>query len=184
MFFVPLEEDNLELVRNWRNQEEIRNFMFTNHIISQEEHRTWYNRIKKNPSVEYWIFSEDDAKKAGLVYLYNVDLINRLAFWGIYIGDLSLNNKGIGSKVQFAVLDYVFIKMALNKLSCEVFTFNNKALHFYKKFGFVEEDLFKQQVFRDGQHYDVLRLTMFRDDWLNKHRKRMKTILGINTDKM
>jgi hypothetical protein len=184
IIFHPLREGDLELVRTWRNQDEIRNNMYTNHIISPEEHLAWYQKISKGPGVRYWIFSADGMEKIGLVHLYDIDLKNRRAFWGIYLGNLSSQGKGIGSRVEFAVLDYVFFALNLNKLNCEVLAFNKSAINFYKKFGFKEEGDFKQHIFRDGRFYDVVRLTMLKQEWTSQHRQRMKEVIGITEEQI
>jgi hypothetical protein len=184
IIFLPISEVDPELIRTWRNQDEIRNNMYTNHIISPEEHLAWYQKISRDPSVRYWIFSDDGIKKIGLVYLYDIDLKNRRAFWGIYMGDLRLQGKGIGSRVEFAILDYVFFDLNLNKLNCEVLAFNKPAIRFYKKFGFAEEGYFKQHIFRDNRYYDVIRLAVLKDDWVNKHRERIKKVMGITEEEI
>jgi len=178
LFFLPIGESDLELVRSWRNQDEIRNNMYTNHIISPQEHRAWYNKISKDPAVRYWIFSDDGIRKVGLVYLYDLDSKNRRAFWGLYVGDLGMKGGGLGSKVEFAILDHVFLNMDLNKLCCEAFVFNEPALRLYKKFGFEEEGYLKQHIFRDERYYDVVRLAMLREEWIGKHRERIKQAMG------
>ena len=182
--FLPIGQNDLELIRTWRNQDEIRNNMYTNHIISPEEHLAWYKRISANPSVRYWIFSADGIKKTGLVHLYNIDLRNRQAFWGLYFGDMGMKGKGIGSKVEFALIDYVFFDLNLNKLNCEVLSFNKPAIRFYKKFGFAEEGYFKQHIFRDNRYYDVVKLAILKDDWVNKYRERMKKVMGITEEEI
>lgn len=182
--FFSISEVDLELIRTWRNQDEIRNNMYTNHIISPKEHLAWYQKISRDPSVRYWIFSDDGIRKIGLVYLYDIDLKNRRAFWGIYMGDLRLQGKGIGSRVEFALLDYVFSDLNLNKLNCEVLTFNKTAIQFYKKFGFEEEGHFRQHIFRDDRYYDVVRLAMLKEEWIGKHRERMKEVMGITEEEI
>ncbi|MQL51451.1 UDP-4-amino-4,6-dideoxy-N-acetyl-beta-L-altrosamine N-acetyltransferase [Desulfofundulus thermobenzoicus] len=171
-------ENDLELIRKWRNQDEIRNFMYTNHIISPEEHRKWYEKISNDPSVKYWIFSNDGKMKNGLVCLYNIDAKNKSAFWGFYVGDLQTKGKGIGSRVEFTILDHVFLVMDLNKLNCEVLSFNEVALNLHKKFGFEEEGYFKKHIFRDNKYFDVIRLAMLKEDWLNIHRGRMLKLIA------
>lgn len=182
--FLPLTEEDLELVRTWRNQAEIRNNMYTNHFISPEEHRAWYERISRDPQVKYWLFSDDGVKKIGLVHLYDIDLRNKRAFWGLYVGNTEIRGKGIGSKVEFAILDYVFFKMALNKINCEALSFNKPAIQFYKKFGFAEEGYFRQHIFRDGRYHDVVRLAMLKEDWVGKHRERMKKVMGLTEEEI
>ena len=52
-----------------RNEEEIRNNMFTNKIISQEEHKKWLLKIKNDSSIRNFVVYKSNDLIGFLVYL-------------------------------------------------------------------------------------------------------------------
>lgn len=62
-------------------------------------------------------------------------------------------------------MNYVFDELNLNKLRCEVLTFNEKVIAMHEKFGFRREAYYRQHVKKDGVYYDVVGLAMLKKEW-------------------
>ncbi len=161
---IPLEEKYLDLILGWRNHPDVRKSMYNEHIISKEEHRNWYATIKDDPSCQYFIFVKDNGP-AGVISFTYIDVKNKTSSWAFYSGDTS--KRGIGPLMEITALDYAFRKLKLEKLWCEVLEFNESVIRFHKKFGFQEEGIFKGHYLRDGERYDIHRLAIFKDQWLD-----------------
>jgi len=56
---INLTDEEKEMVRSWRNSEEIRKWMFTDHIISKGEHFHFIEGLKKDIRNLYWIVEKD-----------------------------------------------------------------------------------------------------------------------------
>ncbi|MCG6174530.1 UDP-4-amino-4,6-dideoxy-N-acetyl-beta-L-altrosamine N-acetyltransferase, partial [Anoxybacillus sp. LAT_31] len=54
-----MNSSHLEMVLSWRNQEHIRSVMFHDQIISLEEHRKWFDRVKEDQRTIVKIFYLD-----------------------------------------------------------------------------------------------------------------------------
>lgn len=157
-------EDDLETVLGWRNQPWIRANMYTDHLISLEEHRAWFSRAKVDPSVVHLI-CEGNSKPIGCVNFVQIDSKNQKAFWGFYLGEEN-GPKGRGSAMEFLALEYAFGPLNLRKLCAEVFAFNEKVLKMHGKFGFQQEGNYRQHVLKNGQYEDVVAIALFKDDWV------------------
>lgn len=165
----PMNENDLDMVLRWRNSERIRSNMYTDHIISEEEHQNWYKSIKDNLTVSYNIF-EYKGRPVGLVYYTNMDFKNLKTMWGFYLGETDVP-RGCGSVMEYFALENIFERRGFRKLCCEVFVFNSKVIKLHKKFGFDEEGFFKQHVYKNGKYEDVVFLSLFREKWLQKKRE-------------
>ena len=55
-------------------------------------------------------------------------------------------------------------ELNLNKIWCEVYS-NNSALEIYRKIGFVDEGVLRQNHFKDGEYVDSYVLSMLRSEW-------------------
>lgn len=161
---VPLSEKHLEMVRNWRNSPEVNRYMYTEHFISEQEQKEWFAQINACPTSKYWII-EYENKPLGVVSISEISLTYDSCFWAFYLGDSSVRGAGIGAKVEFTMLNYVFETLKLNKLRCEVLISNQQVISMHEKFGFRREALYREHVKKEGQYYDVVGLAMLKKEW-------------------
>lgn len=150
-----------------RNQTAIRHNMYTSHEISESEHFRWIERLMHDASTHFFAVLLDN-KIIGGVSLNAISKANQRADWAYYI-DVESQGHGIGSALEFKFLDYVFGKLGIFKLNCEVFTFNERVISLHKRFGFVEEGIRRAHIHRrDGvfdDYLDVCLLGINQDEW-------------------
>lgn|SRR5574344_860310 len=159
-----LEETDLEMVRNWRNSKEVSQYMYTENHISKEDQIKWFHRIKSDTSCKYWII-EFENKPLGLASITDINSVYDSCFWAFYLGDSSVRGAGIGAKVEYNILSFVFDELKLNKLRCEVFTFNDKVITMHEKFGFRRESYYREHIKKGDKYYDVVGLAMLKKEW-------------------
>jgi acyl dehydratase len=68
--------------------------------------------------------------------------------------------------MEVLALDYAFGELGLEKLNCEVLSFNMPVVEFHRKYGFRIEGIFRAHYERDGERFDIYRLAQFRKSWL------------------
>jgi UDP-4-amino-4,6-dideoxy-N-acetyl-beta-L-altrosamine N-acetyltransferase len=156
--------------------------MYSDHAISEEEHRTWFERVRHDPACHYQII-ELDGEGVGVVYLTDIDPKNRRCFWGFYLASPAVRGRGVGSFVEYSVLRYVFDEVQLNKLCCEVFASNEGVIRMHESFGFHREGFYRQHVYKNNVFHDVVALAMLTDEWRGnrspiEQRLHAKGILG------
>lgn len=160
--FRPMAESDLSLIRDWRNNPDVRRFMYTQHEISETEHLRWWANQQGQANRVNLVFCADE-RPLGVVSFTWMDSINGRADWAFYAA--SDAPKGTGRRMEFAALDHAFATLAIRKLSCEVLTCNRRVILLHKSFGFRIEGLFRQQVKIGAVYDDVLRLALFADGW-------------------
>lgn len=165
---IEMTEENLELVRSWRNSTEISKYMYTDQTISKDEQLNWFNNIiKDNPSHEYKMIVEEE-ENIGLLYITNIDLKNSRCTWGFYLSPDYPKGKGIGSYVEYLVVEYIFNELKLSKICCEVLDFNKPVMKLHSKFGFKEEGILKKHIYKNNEYLDVHVFGLFPNDWEEK----------------
>lgn len=174
---VELEEHHLELVRSWRNNPEVSKYMYTDTNLSMEDQYAWYHRVWADPTYYYWMI-EYEGRYFGVANLANIDFVNSKCSWAFYLGDTSVRGQGIGSKVEYHVLQHVFTRMGLNKLDCEVFAFNEQVIKMHEKFGFRREAYYRDYIRKNGNYYDVVGLSLLKRDWENIQPYMLRKIYG------
>lgn len=73
--------------------------------------------------------------------------------------------KGIGQWALSTTIDFAFRDLKLNRLELDVYEFNEKGHHIYKKAGFIEEGVLREAVKDNGVYYNVILMSMLRSDW-------------------
>lgn len=158
----PMAEPDLDQVLAWRNLKQVRENMYTHHVISPQEHRAWWERSRNDSSTRLFMF-EMDGVAAGVITFSRYSGPDGVATWAFYSGDTS--RRGIGSAMELAALRHAFGELRVRKLECEVLDFNDKVTTFHLKHGFRVEGIFRDAYVRDGAHHDIWRLAMYRKDW-------------------
>ena len=156
--------DDLEMVRKWRNSVEVAPFMYTSNEILPEQQLEWFNKIKDDLTCRYWIIIYND-KAVGLASITGISKILNSCYWAFYLGDISNRGAGIGAKVEYNVIEFCFNELDINKLRCEVITFNEKVIQMHEKFGFRREAFYRQHVLKDNKFLDVVGLALLKQEW-------------------
>jgi UDP-4-amino-4,6-dideoxy-N-acetyl-beta-L-altrosamine N-acetyltransferase len=160
----PLAQVDSARLLAWRNQPEIARWMYSDHLISPEEHARWFAGAMADPRRCYWVI-EANGTPVGLANLYDLAPEHSRTAWAYYLADPSTRGQGIGAFVEYWVIEHVFAELGLNKLWCEVLIGNEAVWRLHEGFGFQREALFRQHVRKDGQAADVVGLGLVRSDW-------------------
>lgn len=160
----PIEEHDLDTVLNWRNTERVRSYMYTEHIITPEEHRSWFERTRQADFPSTLIF-EYNGTPIGLKSFSQIDRHNNRCTWGFYLGETELP-RGCGTAMGFMALEYIFEQQKFRKLCAEAFAFNDGSLKYHARLGFSQEGRFVKHVFKNGCYEDIISFAIFHDEWL------------------
>ena len=155
--------DQHEALRQLRNHPAIRGAMYSDHIISPEEHAEWIEGLQGDDRRQVFIVltSEDDV--CGLVSVTAIERAHRRADWAFYLAPESRG--GLGAALEYTLIQYVFESLGLEKLNCEVLETNPAVVRMHGKFLFEEEGFRRSNVIKDGQRVGVHFLGLTREDW-------------------
>jgi UDP-4-amino-4,6-dideoxy-N-acetyl-beta-L-altrosamine N-acetyltransferase len=165
---------DLEIILEWRNSERIRAHMYSDHVISGQEHRQWFKRLQESHSEKCLMFLRE-TEPTGVVRITQIDSTHRRCYWGFYIGDTNAP-KGSGLMMGYLALEYIFSKLDMRKVCGEAFAFNKASLSYHLKMGFVEEGRFVEHVLKNGRYEDIVGFALFKDEW-NKKRIELGQLL-------
>jgi len=161
---IKITDEHLEMIKSWRMLPEVTKYMYTDPIITIEEQINWFEKVKLDKSVIYWVIYVDH-ESVGLINLYDIDFINSRCAWAYYIAEKGIRGKGIGTLLECNIYDYVFYALGLNKLWCEVLLSNAKVIDIHKKFGSKSEGTFKEHIIKNGEKLDVVRMAILKAEW-------------------
>ena len=159
----PLELSDKNRILQWRNSERVRSNMYSDHLISQQEHGLWFSRTLDDKSSAFLVF-QYEAQPVGCISFTNIDRKHNRCTWAFFLGETSVP-KGTGSAMEYFALDYAFWTLKIRKLCCEVFVFNAAVIRLHEKFGFLHEGRLIQHYVKNGVYEDIVCLAKFGDKW-------------------
>lgn len=168
----PMLEDDLDQVLEWRNREGVRNNMYTNHVITREEHEAWWRKQSQMPESRLCV-AVVDGIDVGVVTFTHYTGEGGLATWAFYAGDTQL--RGVGNMMECAALEYAFTQLKVRKLECEVLDFNMPVVKLHMRYGFRVEGILREAYQREGQLHDVFKLALLERDWRKYTREMIKS---------
>ena len=133
----PLEEHDIENLRNWRNDPETTKFLRPISYITKEMQEKWFQSYLDNPSETAFAIVETEKlnRMIGSVSLY--DLTENSAEIGKFmIGDTEARGCGSGSKSIAAAVYIAFIQMGLKKVISSIHRENIPSYKSFAKIGF------------------------------------------------
>jgi UDP-4-amino-4,6-dideoxy-N-acetyl-beta-L-altrosamine N-acetyltransferase len=157
-----IRDNEIELIRGWRNAPNVRVNMYTRHEIGADEHRAWWSAVQTRSDQAYFMY-EFCGTPTGVVAFNAIDRVNCNSSWAFYANPHS--PKGVGTRMEFLALEHAFNDLSLHKLYCEVFAFNKPVIRLHQKFGFQTEGTLRDQRIVDGVFIDVLRLGILASEW-------------------
>lgn len=170
----PLAPDDSARVLSWRNQDRVRAGMYSDHIITQDEHDRWFAAALIDPTAVYCIFEHQD-RPLGFVSFTAINRVHDRCTWAFYLGEADAP-RGSGAAMELLALDQVFDGIRIGKLCCEVFVLNAGVVRLHQRFGFVEEGRFVRHYRKNGEMQDIVCLARFAEGWASDRAALMDSV--------
>lgn len=164
---VPLTEINIESqlkVRDIRNEEVVRNWMYTSHIIELDEHLEWIKRLKISSKQIVFVIFEEKNEPLGIVSVNAIDQLHKKTDWAFYLTEKARG--GLGSAIEYTFIDFVFNNLGMEKLNCEVIEDNITVLKLHKKFLFTDEGFRRSNLIKGANRIGVHFLGLTKEEWI------------------
>lgn len=169
--FRKMEESDIETYHAWRNDLDVmKTTNLSLDLYSLDETRQFVeNIILHSASSKSYIIEEREGNKPiGITSLINIDTKNRNAECIIDIGEKQYWGKGYGTEALKMLLEYAFLELNLHRVSLRVFSFNERAIHIYKKLGFMKEGVIRESLYRNGKWHDIIIMGVLKQEYLSK----------------
>lgn len=155
----PAREEESATVLAWRNHPEVRKVMFTDHLISPEEHAAWWPRTRGNPDYRLLIIEYGDLP-CGVVTFSRMADREACWLWGFYLNPDAfadgMDRLRAWNGMEQCSLEYAKTELACKTLCCEVFAFNTAVLAMHLRYRFKESGRYPRQ--RGGEALEVVQL--------------------------
>lgn len=151
-FKIPFDEELLKMYGSEMN---------VNKEKSLDKAKLLVNEIKTNPyewAVEY------EGKFIGQVRL-TIDDENHKAKFAIGIFNPKYWNKGIGTKVSNAILNFGFSELKLHRIYLKVLAYNKRAIKSYENVGFKVEGEEREGAYINGKYETDIHMGILKSEY-------------------
>jgi aminoglycoside 6'-N-acetyltransferase len=168
---IRLMQDNIhdyKLMEKWRTDEEVLKFYggrdypyFIEKVIA-----TYQPRIRGEESANPCIFTYQNIPIGYLQYyclddepeadrqMYHLENTDHVYGIDLFIGETKYWNRGIGTKVLSAIVDYLFTELQAAKIVIDPDVNNLRAIRCYEKAGFVKVKVLPSHQLHEGKYQD------------------------------
>ena len=163
-------EDALDYYQNNFNPLDIEVARFTGSKTSytQEEVVSFFKQCIDAKDRYDFVIVEPKGHIIGESVLNEIDEDLKCANYRVALFHNNSRNRGIGSWAIKNTLAFAFDTLKLHRVELEVFSFNPRAIHSYRKAGFKQEGILKDSI-KDGDNYgDTILMAILEDDWKNQ----------------
>jgi len=133
-------KEDIELLRKWRNSEELSQYMHITTHITKEEQEKWFHSI--NDMNNFFFIAEYNNVDIGYVFLKNIDYPQSTADPGTFITDKKYMESELGVVMILSILDFAYFVLGIQEFIGRVLKNNKRAMKNYQMFGatFVESN--------------------------------------------
>lgn len=136
---VPLVQDDIEMVRQWRNDPKIADLMLDKTHITIEMQRQWFARLQLDNDRFYYLAWFKD-QPIGVASLIGVNREAGSCEPGMYIYVDEYRNNIVPFCVAFALNDLAFEVLGLSQLFGKIFANNTPSIRFHEASGYRHYD--------------------------------------------
>lgn len=149
-----LTHKRIEMVRQWRNDPKISQYMLTHDYITPEMQEKWFQKVSQSETAFYFII-EYQGEPVGLIDIRDVDYEKKTGEPGMYIYNDEYLNSDVGLRAGFCFGQFLWGMLKLD--SCYIFVLDNnkRAIDFnvlqgYERVGdYVGENVHKYVITRE-----------------------------------
>jgi UDP-4-amino-4,6-dideoxy-N-acetyl-beta-L-altrosamine N-acetyltransferase len=157
-------ERDLSMILAWRNHENVRQHMFTQHEIGLDEHKKWFVKVSQDPC-RCLLIVEEGKQAIGYVQFSNVEE-GGIADWGFYARPDA--PKGTGSKLGVMALNHAFGPLKLHKICGQAIDSNHASIALHQALGFAQEGILRDQLRINGIYRRVHCFGLLSYEWQPK----------------
>ncbi|MDX9892894.1 MAG: GNAT family protein [Patescibacteria group bacterium] len=141
---------------------------------SLQEERDWIRRTKTHKQNVVLAIDTIDGQHIGAISLRFSLGEDKVANYGISIGDQRYWGQGYGTEAGELMIEYGFKKLRLHRIHLECIAYNIRGIKSYQKLGFKIEGRLRDQIWRDGYWHDQIHMGILEQEYFNKSKSKKK----------
>lgn len=158
----PLSPQHVQPIVQWLQSDSIQNTFID---FLPKEMKLLNRYLLHSSDRKYFaVFYQDQF--VGVMGAENIDGLHKKLEMKKLIGASEYRGKGIGKRASFLLLYFAFMILNFNKVYIQTMDTNIRNINLNHKLGFELEGIFFQEVQKDEQFFDVVRMSLLKENWV------------------
>jgi [ribosomal protein S5]-alanine N-acetyltransferase len=153
----------------WFNDPDINKYMlngtFPNNVKSFESFLD--NQVCSSNNLILAVCDIETKEHIGNIGIHNIDWVNGLGEYGIVMGEKKYWGKGYSKEASSLLINHAFNRLNLRKIWLGVLSNHLTAIKLYEKLGFKKEAELENEIKRNNEYINIIRMRLFLNEWLN-----------------
>ena len=172
LYARPVEISDAPVLQNWINDPDIRRTTMRHRPMNLKGEEAFLESLRDDETVHLlMLVLKADDRPIGVAVWFQIDQRNRNAEYGLTLGAKDCWNQGYGAEATRLMIDYAFGRLNLHRVWLRVIASNPHAMRLYRKAGFRDEGLLREDYFDDGRYWDVHVMGMLASEWVRAESK-------------
>lgn len=164
VYLSPMREEDAEVYAKWMNDIAITDSLGSSTMVfSEEAERNWLE--ENSGEYQFAIVEKESDMLIGNCGIQEVSHTFQRAEIGLFIGDEENRGKGYGKEVLSLLLEYCFDTLNMHNVMLKVFSFNERAIHTYKRVGFKEIGRRREAYYAKGKFWDDVYMDILKEEF-------------------
>lgn len=162
-YIRPITYDDTALIVKWRNQDNVRRYFFYREDFTEEIHLNWMkNKVETGEVVQFIVCLKASDEPIGCTYLRDIDMNNKSAEYGVFIGEEGYRGQGIGKEILGLTMRYSWEVLGLEILNARAIATNQASVQSFLHSGFKIVETVKDEACSDGTYVDMVFMSINR----------------------
>lgn len=169
----PIRKSDLELFLKWFNDTEVIKNLVLYLPMTEAAEEKWIQEAMEKQRPIFMIeaiLPNGRRKPIGNCGFHQIREKDRVASFGIAIGEKKFWNRGYGTEATRLVIDYGFTWLNLHKIESAAIDFNDRSIKMHLKVGFKKEGRRVESWYRDGKYADSIKFGLLKRWWEKEKR--------------
>ena len=175
--FRAIEQEDLELLRDWRNDPEVRLICREYRLLNMPMQDYWFEGLLNDTThLMYFIEATDCAngtpftmkdhepRGIGVCGWTFIDWRSRHSMLSIYIGDKEYRTEEYYAAILHELHRIAFNELNLHCIRYEMYDFHPNREYFVKA-GYKKTGVRTEQYYHDGKYRDIIVMSILKEDW-------------------
>ena len=164
--FRQIEKEDLELLRNWRNDERTKKYSREYRLLNMVNQANWFERIANSKTDDMFLVLLE-GEPVGICGLTHINWKDRSGEISYLLGKQTnpVLDVAVGIEAYEFIKNKCFREYNLHRLWGEAFSFNKGGVQLALKSGFKQDAILREAVFWDNKYWDSVILSILEDEY-------------------
>ena len=163
-----VDEIDVDNILSWVNDKSVTGNLaaFSGKPLTREEELAWVRSVRTSTDEKvFTVLSKEDGRYLGQVGLHQIFWRSRVGRAAAIIASKDDHGRGFGSAAIASLLDVAFGELNLHKVWLMVFEKNERSRRTWKRIGFLEEGVLRDEYFHEDAWHNMVRMGLLQSEW-------------------